>query len=86
MTVGAVDLHDLDAVALEVTGEPGAVGTGALDTNSRECAEPLQPMLEVRVALRVDLEGRRVEDFASFIHNGRHVDVLVGVNPAEHAE
>ena len=86
LTVGAIDLDDLDAVVLEVASEADAVGTSALDTDPFERAETLRPAPQSRVAPRVGVKDRRVEDLASLIDDGCHVEVLVGVNPAEHAE
>ncbi len=86
LAVRSVHLHDLDAVGLEVTGETGAVGTSALDADLHEGAEAPEPARQRRVALGVGVKGRRVEDLSSFVHDGCYVDVLVGVNSAEHAE
>ena len=50
LTVGSIDLDHRDAFAAQVSGEPGAIGAGAFDTDPVDGPETLQPGNELGVA------------------------------------
>jgi hypothetical protein len=79
--VGAVHLHDVDAVAAQVLGEPVAVATGALDTGGGDLAVAAGPGQQLAVGGVGGAKGRGGQVAAEPIQQNRDVEVLVGVDP-----
>lgn len=80
MAVGAVDFDHADAVGVQVAGEAGAVGAGALDTHQVDLTEGSQPSEQPAVAGRCGLEGLHAEQATAMVQGGRDVHVEVGVD------
>jgi hypothetical protein len=82
--VGTVDFDHLDALAMEVSGQPSAIRTGALHADQDDRSEALHPRKELLVARCRRLEGLDAEQGALLVEGGRHVDVEVRIEATSH--
>ena len=83
LAVGPVDLHHLDVLGGQVTGQAGTVGAGALHADPLELAEVAHPAHQPPVAGRRRRKPGRSQDSADIVDDRRYVDVLVGVDAAD---
>ncbi len=77
-----VDFDDADPFGLEVTGEPGAIGTRPFDANQLDGAEVAQPPQELLVAALGGGEALDAEEGSSFVQSRSDMDVEVCIDPA----
>ena len=82
LTVGSIDLDHSDAFAAQVSGEPGAVGACAFDTDAVDRPETLQPGNELGVAGASGRERLDAEHTAVRVDRGSDMELEVGVDPA----
>ena len=82
LTVRAVDVHDLDPLAGEVPGEPGAVAAGALHPDTDKFTVAAHPAEQLPVAGCRRLERRDVVYAAGLVDHRGDMKVLVGVDAA----
>jgi hypothetical protein len=68
----------------EIASQAGSPGAAALDTDSDDLAMPLEPLEEPPIAVPGRGEALRPLDTSEVVDDGGDVDVLVGVNPADH--
>ena len=80
LAVRPIDLDDVDAVGLQVTGEPGAVAASALDADQGDGSEAAQPAEQAPVAGGVRGKRLDAQQPADGVQGGGHMDVEVGVN------
>ena len=71
-------------MAPEESGQPGAIGAGALDADLVYLPEALKPGEQRLVAGRARLEGLRPEQSTERVQGGGNVDVEVGVDTTGH--
>src|ERR1700723_2369151 len=81
--IRAIDLDHFDARCGQVAGEAGTIGACAFDTYSSKLAEAAHPGQEVAITLGACRELGRLEDPASIVDHGAHVDIFMGVHPAD---
>jgi hypothetical protein len=80
---GLRDRIDLDALANQEPGEPGAVAAGAFHPDRLELAVAAQPAQQGSVAGRRGWESGMAQEPAGAVEDGSVVEVLVGVDPAD---
>ena len=82
LAVGAVDLDDADPLALEMAGEPGAIGPGAFDTDEFDRPEVGQPPQQLLVAALGSGEALDPKESPSFVQSCSYMDVEVRIDAA----
>ena len=82
LALGAVDFDDADPLGLEVTGEPGAIGTRPFDADQLDRTEVAQPPQQQLVALSRGGEALDAEQSTSFVEWCNNVDVEVCIDAA----
>ena len=83
LSVGPVDLDDLDTSRCEVSREPGPVRTGALDPDLRDRSDRGHPRQQQGIALRCGVESGGSQDMADHVDHNGDVEVLVGIDAAD---
>ena len=81
LTVGPVDLDHPHAFAVQVAGETGPVGAGALDPGQLHLTEATEPPQQCSIALGCGGERLDAYQAAPLVERGGDVDVEVGVDP-----
>jgi hypothetical protein len=82
LPVGSIDFDDLDAVVVEEPGEPGAVRSGALDTDPGHRSEAFEPSQQPGVAGLGGWERLDPQQPADVIQRRRYMEVEMRVHPA----
>ena len=82
LAVGAVDLDDADPLALEMPGQPGAIGPGAFDADQVDRAEAAQPPEQLLVAAVGGGEALDAEESPPFVQSCSYMDVEVRIDAA----
>jgi hypothetical protein len=80
LSVLAVDLDHLDALAAEEPREPDAIGAGAFDSNLGDLAELLEPGQQRPVASRIGWERLGANESAQRVQRRSYVAIEVGVD------
>ena len=80
LTIGSVDLDDLDAHPAQVAGQSGPIGTGALDADLGDVAEALEPREQGLVAGRIGGEALGAEQSTQRVEGRSNMDVAMGVD------
>jgi hypothetical protein len=83
MRVGLVDLDYHDALANEISGQPGGVGAGRLDSDALDLAERPEPGKEFAVAAGGDRKRLGLEQGSALIEHRGVVSVGVCVDTAD---
>ena len=78
MTIGPVDLEDLDPCIYEVPGKTCAIGAGALHAHPGDRAKGLEPRDKRSMALCGRVEALGVENLAHFTRSLPDMDILWG--------
>jgi hypothetical protein len=81
LTVGSVDLDDVDRLAEQQARQPRSIGAGALDADELELAETSQPREQPSVTGGGRRERFDAEEPAGVVERSGDVDVEVGVDP-----
>jgi hypothetical protein len=80
LAVRAVDLQDVDTLALQLPSEAGAIVACALDADQLDVAEGSKPSKQTAVAGRRGLVRLHAEQRPAMIQSGADMDVEVGVD------
>ena len=84
LSIGSVDLDDLDAPSSQVASQAGPIRARALDADLGHVPEGLEPGQQRLVAGGVGLEALRAEQPPERVERGSHMDVEVGVDTTSH--
>jgi hypothetical protein len=85
LTVRAIDLNDLDARPLQLSGEARAIRAGALDAHQHHRAQRAQPPDETAIARFGRRERLDAQHTAHDVNRRRHMHIQVRVHAADHA-
>ena len=85
LSVGAVHFNDSNPFRLEVSGEPGAIGTGPFDADQLDGAEVAQPAHQLLVAALGGGEALDPEQRAPLVQSRSYMDVEVCIDAARDA-
>jgi hypothetical protein len=81
--VRPVDLHDVDAVVEQVSGQAGAVAAAAFHSDQVQAAVASQPAVQLLVAIAVSSELAIGQQPALLVDDGGVVGAAVGVDAAD---
>jgi hypothetical protein len=81
--IRSVDLDDLQTLSGQMTGQAGAVGAGALNTDRDDIAVAGEPAKQLLIAHAAGGEGRVPEQATELVQRSDRVGVGVGVDPAD---
>jgi hypothetical protein len=82
LTVGPVDLDDLDAGGIQVPGQPGAIGARALHADPGHLTEGTHPGQQLSIAGSAGRKRLDAQQAADIVQGRGDMDVQVGVDSA----